>query len=164
MAARSAPRVQAYSRNVEAVVRRTVAIVIYTAALAVTVMIVLAMAAHLDRVTVVTAMATIAAANAAIGAARYWRMPAQARPLFWRRRIVAALAVTYGAILAAVLIAAASPARTLPPDLLAAGLVIVAARYASFALLRREARARPASPAATAGSSRSRWRRRPPAA
>ncbi len=79
---------------------------------------------------------------------QYLLMPAQARPLMRSRRSVAALAVSYGAILAAAAILALSPASTLPVAAFGVILLLMLARLAAYRILRRKPGR---SPGATTG-------------
>jgi tetratricopeptide (TPR) repeat protein len=138
-AARSAPQVRGYSQNIEVVVRRTVALVIYVASVASVILAYLAITNSLPRVAVLSGLAAVAVVTAGFGVVQFRRMPPQTRPLFRRRRIAQALGVSYGAILLAVVACALSPARDLADVLMVATVLIIAARFAAYGLLRREA-------------------------
>jgi len=138
-AARSAPQVSSYSRNIEVVVRRTVALVIYVASVASFVLTYLAMMNRLPRVAVVAGLAGVAVVTAGYGAWQLRRMPPETRPLFRRRHIVQALGVCYGAIGVGVLVAAVTPGAALPGALFAVTIFIIASRFVAYAMLRREA-------------------------
>jgi Flp pilus assembly protein TadD len=139
-AARAAPQVRGYSQNIEVVVRRTVALVIYVASVASVILTYLAVVNGLPRITVLAGLAGVAVFTAGFGAVQFQRMPRETRPLFRRRRIALALAVSYGAILAGLVIAAVSPSSALPDALVVVTVLIIASRFAAYDLLRREAR------------------------
>lgn len=136
-AAQSAPGVSAYGNNVEVVVRRVVTLTIYAASLASIVLLNVTMDHHVARVMIVIGYAAIVGLSAGWGAVQLWRMPPQTRPLFRTRRFVLALGVAYGAIVVAATVAAVTPVHALSGALLAATVLIVASRFAAYAILRR---------------------------
>ncbi len=137
-AARTAPRDTAYGRNVDVVVRRAVASVIYVGLLATLALNYLAVEANLRRAQILLGLAVVLAVTAAVGAGQYLRMPAQARPLMRRRPSMLALAVGYAAILAAAAIMALSSASALPVAALGVMALLVGARLAAYRILRRK--------------------------
>jgi tetratricopeptide (TPR) repeat protein len=139
-AARSAPQVTSYSRNIEVVVRRTVALVIYVASVASFILTYLATMNRLPRVAVLAGLAAVALLTAGYGGWQFRRMPPETRPLFRRRGIVQALGVSYGAIAAGLVVAAVTPGADLPAALAAVTVVIIASRFGAYVILRREAR------------------------
>ncbi|HEY1914319.1 MAG TPA: tetratricopeptide repeat protein [Streptosporangiaceae bacterium] len=138
-AARSAPGVSGYSQNIEVVVRRTVALVIYIASVASVILTYLAITNNLPRVAVLSGLAAVAVFTAGFGVVQFRRMPRETRPLFRRRRIAQALGISYGSILLALVVAAVSPAKELADALMIVTVLIIASRFAAYGLLRREA-------------------------
>jgi len=134
-AAQSAPEVSAYSRNVEVVIRRVVNLTIYAASVASIVLLIVTMDHHVARVMIVLGYAAIVALSAGLAAVQLWRMPPQTRPLLRTRRFVLALGLAYGSILLAAITAAVTPVDALSGALLAATVLIVATRFAAFAIL-----------------------------
>ena len=147
-AARTAPRETAYGGNVDVAVRRAVASVIYIGTLGTLALNFLAAVYHLSRAQILLGLGAVLAVTAVVGVSQYLLMPAQARPLMRSRRSVAALAVSYGAILAAAAILALSPASTLPVAAFGVILLLTLARLAAYRILRRKPGR---SPGATTG-------------
>jgi tetratricopeptide (TPR) repeat protein len=135
-AAQSAPGVSAYGYNVELVIRRVVSLTIYAASIASIVLLQVTMNHDVPRALIVIWYAVIATVSAGLGAVQLWRMPPQARALFRTRRVMLALAVAYGSILVAMIVATVTPIRALSGALLAATVLIVASRFAAYAILR----------------------------
>jgi tetratricopeptide (TPR) repeat protein len=142
-AARAAPQVGAYSRNVEVVVRRVVNLVIYLTSMACLALMYVTTATNLTRAPVVLGFTAIVALSVGLAAVQFLRMPPETRPLFRTGRVARALGLVYGAILLALVVAAVAPARALTGAVLAATVVIFASRFAAYAILRRPRAATP---------------------
>jgi hypothetical protein len=108
----------------------------YVGSLAALALYVVTVAAHLAPGQVVTGLAAAAVLMSAAGAGPYLRMPSASRALARRRPNLLALGVTYGALLAASVMVAVSPAGSLPDAVAGACALIVAARFAVWGLLR----------------------------
>ncbi len=100
-AARSAPEASVYGRNVNIAVQRAVAraISVVFAVGCVITFVGPFLAPRLDSVIFLTELNAVALGIAALSAMFRKRMPPEARPLFRRRRIIAALSVSFGFIL-----------------------------------------------------------------
>jgi Flp pilus assembly protein TadD len=153
-AARLAPRVSVYGFNLEVVVRRTVGLAISLATVPSCLLAYLAALLRLPRIPVVAGLAVIAVLAATFGVVQYRRMPPELRPLFRRRRLVLAAAAGYGSILAALVVAAVTPAAALPGALVAMTVLAGVARLVAFGLLRQRTSAgvSPGRSTARAGS------------
>lgn len=136
-AVQSAPRVSAYGRNVDVVVRHVLALTIYVATAASLWLMALVTMTGPVRIPVVVGYVVIFALSAGFGAVQLLRMPPATQPLFRTRRVALALAVVYGAILIAIIVAAVAPVGALSGALLAVTVLIVASRFVAYAILRR---------------------------
>jgi tetratricopeptide (TPR) repeat protein len=137
-AARSAPDVSTYGRNVEAVIRRVMGLTITAAYIAGLALLYLTLETRVSRGTVVIGYTVAAALSAGYATMQLWRMPPEMRPLLRTRRVALALGAVYSTILIAVITVAVTPARALPGALLAATALISAAAFVARAILRRK--------------------------
>jgi tetratricopeptide (TPR) repeat protein len=135
-AARSAPRVTIYSRNVEIVVGRVVNLMIYVACLACLALVYATTVTHLSRSTVVLGLAGITALGTGLGALQIWRMPPETRPLFRTRRVIQALGLVYASFVIAMIAAAVAPTAALPATLIATVAITTVSRFAASMILR----------------------------
>ena len=126
-----------YGRNVHEVVRHVLALTIYMATVGSFWLIAALTTTGLARIPVVVGYVAIFALSAGFGAVQLLRMPSVTHPLFRTRKVALALAVVYGAILIAVIVAAVEPVGALSGALLAVTVLIVASRFVAFAILRR---------------------------
>ena len=140
-AARSAPRVSAYGRNVEVVVYSVVRQTIYVASLASLALVYLTVITRVPKMAAVLWYASVAVLSIGFGVAQLRRMPRATWPLFRDRRIKLALGLVYGLILAAMLAVATAPASALTGVVLSATAAIIGSRFATFAILRPRRRA-----------------------
>jgi tetratricopeptide (TPR) repeat protein len=147
-AARTAPRETVYGRNVDVAVRRAVASVIYIGWLGTLALNYLTVTAHLTRAQILLGLGLVIAVTAGVGAGQYLRMPVQVRPLARRRSNILALGVSYAAILIAAAIMALTPASALYNAAIGVFVLLVAARFAAYWILRRT---RDRSPRTTGG-------------
>jgi tetratricopeptide (TPR) repeat protein len=135
-AARSAPGVSAYGRNVKVPIANVLVLnmsAMYAASVALLILLVTPVppkAAVLGYALVITLVART-------GTVQLWRMPPQMRRLFWTRRVGLAMGPVYGAVLFEVIIAAVTPARVLFPVILATTALLVASLFVARAGLRR---------------------------
>lgn len=148
-AAASAPDQGVYGRNVAAVVRRTLAQVIYLAFVTTFVVGELLVFEALPRPPLLLLLAAIAVLGAAIGAVRLQRMPRQTRPLMRGRRAAVALALAFVPLLAALAVAAAAPVSARPT----AGLAVIVFAGACQVAARVLVRGKKSSPAGQATAS-----------
>jgi Flp pilus assembly protein TadD len=135
-AARSAPAVGAYGRNVEVVVRRVVIQTIYLASLASLALMYLTTFTHVARAVAVLWYATIALLSAGSAASQVRRMPRETWLLFRRPRIAWAAGLVYGTILLAMIVVTVVPIGALSGAVLAATVAIFVSRFAAQAILR----------------------------
>lgn len=137
-AARSAPGITAYGRNVEAAVRSLVYRVMYLAAPGCWALALVTVNSHSPRAWAVAGLCAIMVSSIALAVARLRGMPPAARALLRTRRIVLALSVVYGSMLIGVIIASVAPATALPAALAAVAVLVVVSRFAAYAILRRK--------------------------
>jgi tetratricopeptide (TPR) repeat protein len=137
-AARSAPGVSTYGRNVEVPVRRVMALTITATYLAGLALLYLTLTTRVSRGTVVIGYTVTAALIAGYAAVQLWRMPPEMRPLFRTRRMALALGAVYSAILIAMITVAVTPARALSGALLAATALIFTSAFVARAILRHQ--------------------------
>jgi tetratricopeptide (TPR) repeat protein len=128
-AVRSAPGVSTYAANVEAAIRRVLALTIRAAYIVSCVLLVLTMATSASRRTVGIGYAVTIALIAGYGAVQLWRMPPEMRPLLRTRRVALAVGAVYGAVLIAMIAAVVTPARVVPGVMLAVTALIVASSF-----------------------------------
>jgi tetratricopeptide (TPR) repeat protein len=136
-AARSAPGVSTYGRNVELLIQHVLALTTLALYLASAALMVLA-DIPVSRGPVVLGYALAIALVAGYGAVQLWRMPPEMRLLFRTRRVGLALGAVYGAVLIELITAAVTPAPALPFAIFATTALILASPFVARASLRRK--------------------------
>lgn len=139
-AARLAPGVDIYGRNVEITIQRALALTMRTVFLASNALLFLTLMTRASRGAVVLGYVLVIAFTAGYRAVQLRRMPPQTRLLFRTRRVALALGAVYGAIFVALVTAAVIPARALPGAMLSVIVLIVASAVAARASLQRKTR------------------------
>ena len=113
-----------------------IARVIYLTTLATWALVILTLNSPGSRSLAAPGLSVIAVISAALAAARLRALPTAARPLVRTRRVALALGVVYSTIVLAIIVAVAVPAHTLPEALAGAGVLVIASRFAAYAILR----------------------------
>jgi tetratricopeptide (TPR) repeat protein len=139
-AARSAPRVGIYSRNVEIVVGRVLNLVIYVASLGCLALVYATTVTQVSRMILLLGLTGIVILGTGFGAWQRWRMPRETRPLFRTRRVILALSLVYASFLLAIIAVAVVPANALSGTLLATVAIVTIARFAAAMILRPKAK------------------------
>ena len=138
-AARSAPGLSTYRRNVGIPVRRVLALTASALCLATLALIIALFIPH-ARWPAVLGYALATALVTGYRAVQLWRMPPETRLVLRTRRMWLALGALYGAVLIEVITAAVTPAGALPFVILALTVLILAWPVAAGASLRRKSR------------------------
>lgn len=135
-AARAAPDLAVYGRNVEAAVRSLIGRLIYLVTLGCWIIVVITFSWHAARPFAITGLSAVTVAGAGMVAVRVRRMPSATRPLLRSRRVTLATGTVFGAILIALIASVVTPGTVLSGVLAVAGLLVIASRFIAYAILR----------------------------
>jgi tetratricopeptide (TPR) repeat protein len=139
-AARTTPGEHIYSRNIDVVIVRSVSRMIYVFVLVAMILLWIPAITHTGRLPLAAGFGTLALAAVAAFAVLVVRLPREARQLARRtvlsRRVMAALAITFGGVAAAFAAVAFVPSDALPQTLPIAIVIVIVTRVVATARLR----------------------------